>query len=163
MTLSHSLLNQTFKLYIESYTNTCIHVFGNTLFWWSLLSILLIISNIAPTCQLSLTMFVCFFSLVLETLFPVYNLLPPEGTVLICPFSLFFPQCLPIPGHGFVLDKYKCHCKSGFYHPSRVAVNGFKSKLYVKIVCISVCVLVLKKTCNFRQSIKFLIAEVCIV
>ncbi len=34
-------------------------------------------------------MFVCFFSL-LETLFPVYNFLPPEGTVLICPFSLFF-------------------------------------------------------------------------
>uniref|UniRef100_A0A672NFR5 G protein-coupled receptor 158 n=1 Tax=Sinocyclocheilus grahami TaxID=75366 RepID=A0A672NFR5_SINGR len=32
-------------------------------------------------------------------------------------------ECLPIPGHGFVLDKYKCHCKSGFYHPSRVAVN----------------------------------------
>uniref|UniRef100_A0A8C1QIC0 G protein-coupled receptor 158a n=1 Tax=Cyprinus carpio TaxID=7962 RepID=A0A8C1QIC0_CYPCA len=28
-------------------------------------------------------------------------------------------ECLPIPGHGFVLDKYKCHCKSGFYHPSR--------------------------------------------
>uniref|UniRef100_A0A8C1WJM4 G protein-coupled receptor 158a n=1 Tax=Cyprinus carpio TaxID=7962 RepID=A0A8C1WJM4_CYPCA len=38
-------------------------------------------------------------------------------------------ECLPIPGHGFVLDKYKCHCKSGFYHPSRVAVNGFKSNL----------------------------------
>ncbi|XP_016111729.1 probable G-protein coupled receptor 158 isoform X2 [Sinocyclocheilus grahami] len=37
-------------------------------------------------------------------------------------------DCLPIPGHGFVLDKYKCHCKSGFYHQSRVAVNGFKSK-----------------------------------
>uniref|UniRef100_A0A9J7X6P6 G protein-coupled receptor 158 n=1 Tax=Cyprinus carpio carpio TaxID=630221 RepID=A0A9J7X6P6_CYPCA len=29
-------------------------------------------------------------------------------------------ECLPIPGHGFVLDKYKCHCKSGFYHPSRI-------------------------------------------
>uniref|UniRef100_A0A672L6E9 G protein-coupled receptor 158 n=1 Tax=Sinocyclocheilus grahami TaxID=75366 RepID=A0A672L6E9_SINGR len=38
-------------------------------------------------------------------------------------------DCLPIPGHGFVLDKYKCHCKSGFYHQSRVAVNGFKSNL----------------------------------
>ncbi|XP_050953970.1 probable G-protein coupled receptor 158 isoform X2 [Labeo rohita] len=37
-------------------------------------------------------------------------------------------DCLPIPGHGFVLDKYKCHCKSGFYHPSRVAVNGYKRK-----------------------------------
>ncbi|KAM9839871.1 G protein-coupled receptor 158a [Aulostomus maculatus] len=34
-------------------------------------------------------------------------------------------ECLPIHGHGFVLDKYKCHCKKGFYHPSRVAVNGF--------------------------------------
>ncbi|XP_067233546.1 metabotropic glycine receptor isoform X2 [Chanodichthys erythropterus] len=41
-------------------------------------------------------------------------------------------ECLPIPGHGFVLDKYKCHCKSGFYHPSRVAVNGFKRKGGVK-------------------------------
>ncbi|XP_051970433.1 probable G-protein coupled receptor 158 [Xyrauchen texanus] len=37
-------------------------------------------------------------------------------------------ECLPIPGHGFVLDKYRCHCKSGFYHPSRVAVNSIKSK-----------------------------------
>ncbi|XP_005162592.1 metabotropic glycine receptor isoform X2 [Danio rerio] len=37
-------------------------------------------------------------------------------------------ECLPVPGHGFVLDKYKCHCKSGYYHPSRVAVNGFKRK-----------------------------------
>ncbi|XP_056105821.1 probable G-protein coupled receptor 158 isoform X1 [Rhinichthys klamathensis goyatoka] len=37
-------------------------------------------------------------------------------------------ECLPIPGHGFVLDKYKCHCKNGFYHPSRVAVNGFKKR-----------------------------------
>ncbi|KAI7792497.1 putative G-protein coupled receptor 158, partial [Triplophysa rosa] len=37
-------------------------------------------------------------------------------------------ECLPIPGHGFVLDKYKCHCKSGFYHPNRVTVNGFKRK-----------------------------------
>ncbi|XP_067290887.1 metabotropic glycine receptor isoform X2 [Pseudorasbora parva] len=43
-------------------------------------------------------------------------------------------ECLPIPGHGFVLDKYKCHCKSGFYHPSRVAVNGFKRKAVVKAV-----------------------------
>ncbi|XP_026093332.1 probable G-protein coupled receptor 158 isoform X2 [Carassius auratus] len=38
-------------------------------------------------------------------------------------------NCLPIPGHGFVLDKYKCHCKRGFYHPSRVAVSGFKRKV----------------------------------
>uniref|UniRef100_A0A8C1K807 G protein-coupled receptor 158a n=1 Tax=Cyprinus carpio TaxID=7962 RepID=A0A8C1K807_CYPCA len=38
-------------------------------------------------------------------------------------------ECLPIPGHGFVLDKYKCHCKSGFYHPSRVAVSGVKRKV----------------------------------
>ncbi|KAG1953817.1 probable G-protein coupled receptor 158 isoform X2 [Pimephales promelas] len=37
-------------------------------------------------------------------------------------------ECLPIPGHGFVLDKYKCHCKNGFYHPSRVEVNGLKKR-----------------------------------
>ncbi|KAL7874003.1 hypothetical protein SRHO_G00049730 [Serrasalmus rhombeus] len=37
-------------------------------------------------------------------------------------------ECLPIPGHGFVLGKYKCQCKSGFYHPNRVAINGFKRK-----------------------------------
>ncbi|KAG7336398.1 hypothetical protein KOW79_001091 [Hemibagrus wyckioides] len=37
-------------------------------------------------------------------------------------------ECLPIPGHGFVLDKYKCQCKGGFYHPSRVAINGDKRK-----------------------------------
>ncbi|XP_072535395.1 metabotropic glycine receptor isoform X2 [Salminus brasiliensis] len=37
-------------------------------------------------------------------------------------------ECLPIPGHGFVLDKYKCQCKSDFYHPSRVAINGHKRK-----------------------------------
>ncbi|CAL8370581.1 unnamed protein product [Boreogadus saida] len=35
------------------------------------------------------------------------------------------PQCTPIEGHGFVLDKYKCQCRKGFYHPSRVALNGF--------------------------------------
>ncbi|XP_071397946.1 metabotropic glycine receptor [Centroberyx affinis] len=35
-------------------------------------------------------------------------------------------ECLPVHGHGFVLDKYKCQCKKGFYHPNRVAVNGFK-------------------------------------
>ncbi|XP_033494936.1 G protein-coupled receptor 158a isoform X1 [Epinephelus lanceolatus] len=34
-------------------------------------------------------------------------------------------ECLPIHGHGFVLDKYTCHCKKGFYHPNRVAINGF--------------------------------------
>ncbi|KAG7524948.1 putative G-protein coupled receptor 158 isoform X1 [Solea senegalensis] len=34
-------------------------------------------------------------------------------------------ECLPLSGHGFVLDKYKCHCRKGFYHPNRVAVNGF--------------------------------------
>ncbi|KAM9718465.1 metabotropic glycine receptor [Menidia menidia] len=36
-------------------------------------------------------------------------------------------ECTPISGHGFVLDKYKCQCRRGFYHPSRVALNGFKS------------------------------------
>ncbi|CAL8310995.1 unnamed protein product, partial [Gadus morhua 'NCC'] len=34
-------------------------------------------------------------------------------------------DCTPIEGHGFVLDKYKCQCRKGFYHPSRVALNGF--------------------------------------
>ncbi|XP_032359680.1 G protein-coupled receptor 158a isoform X1 [Etheostoma spectabile] len=34
-------------------------------------------------------------------------------------------ECLPIQGYGFVLDKYTCHCKKGFYHPNRVSVNGF--------------------------------------
>ncbi|KAK6302292.1 hypothetical protein J4Q44_G00266470, partial [Coregonus suidteri] len=34
-------------------------------------------------------------------------------------------DCKPIAGHGFVLDKYKCQCRRGFYHPSRVALNGF--------------------------------------
>ncbi|XP_074549268.1 G protein-coupled receptor 158a isoform X2 [Halichoeres trimaculatus] len=33
-------------------------------------------------------------------------------------------ECLPIRGHGFVLNKYKCHCRKGFYHPSRVAVSS---------------------------------------
>ncbi|KAG9276773.1 putative G-protein coupled receptor 158 [Astyanax mexicanus] len=37
-------------------------------------------------------------------------------------------ECLPIPGHGFVLDKYKCQCKSDFYHPNRVAINGYTRK-----------------------------------
>ncbi|XP_061588973.1 metabotropic glycine receptor-like [Cololabis saira] len=37
-------------------------------------------------------------------------------------------ECTPIGGHGFVLDKYKCQCRRGFYHPSRVVLNGFKSK-----------------------------------
>uniref|UniRef100_A0A1A7YH50 G protein-coupled receptor 158 n=1 Tax=Iconisemion striatum TaxID=60296 RepID=A0A1A7YH50_9TELE len=37
-------------------------------------------------------------------------------------------ECTPIGGHGFVLDKYKCQCRRGFYHPSRVALNGFKSR-----------------------------------
>lgn len=41
----------------------------------------------------------------------------------------FLSQCTPIIGHGFVLDKYKCQCRRGFFHPSRVALNGFKSRL----------------------------------
>uniref|UniRef100_A0A672SZV5 G protein-coupled receptor 158 n=1 Tax=Sinocyclocheilus grahami TaxID=75366 RepID=A0A672SZV5_SINGR len=32
--------------------------------------------------------------------------------------------CKPIAGHGFVLDKYKCQCKSGFYHQSQVAAHN---------------------------------------
>lgn len=45
----------------------------------------------------------------------------------------FFSQCTPIVGHGFVLDKYKCECRRGFYHPSRVALNGFKSGLQIPL------------------------------
>uniref|UniRef100_A0A665UKN3 G protein-coupled receptor 158b n=1 Tax=Echeneis naucrates TaxID=173247 RepID=A0A665UKN3_ECHNA len=37
-------------------------------------------------------------------------------------------ECNPIVGHGFVLDKYKCQCRRGFYHPRRVVLNGFKSR-----------------------------------
>ncbi|KAG7256012.1 hypothetical protein CRUP_012300, partial [Coryphaenoides rupestris] len=32
--------------------------------------------------------------------------------------------CVPVAGHGFVLDKYTCQCRRGFYHPNRVALNG---------------------------------------
>lgn len=50
-------------------------------------------------------------------------------------FSAFIsPQCTPIVGHGFVLDKYKCQCRRGFYHPSRVALNGFKSRLQIPLL-----------------------------
>lgn len=54
-----------------------------------------------------------------------------------CPFNktkLFLSQCEPIVGHGFVLDKYKCQCKRGFYHPSRAAHNGFSSKNKPEVV-----------------------------
>uniref|UniRef100_A0AAY5K2L5 G-protein coupled receptors family 3 profile domain-containing protein n=1 Tax=Esox lucius TaxID=8010 RepID=A0AAY5K2L5_ESOLU len=37
-------------------------------------------------------------------------------------------ECTPIGGHGFVLDKYRCQCRSGFYYPSKVALNGFTSR-----------------------------------
>ncbi|KAI4898321.1 hypothetical protein NFI96_008326 [Prochilodus magdalenae] len=37
-------------------------------------------------------------------------------------------SCIPVPGHGFVLDKYKCQCKRGFYSPSRVALNGVSTE-----------------------------------
>ncbi|KAJ8396797.1 hypothetical protein AAFF_G00013960 [Aldrovandia affinis] len=37
-------------------------------------------------------------------------------------------ECIPTQGHGFVLDRYKCQCKKGFYHPRRLAINGFKRK-----------------------------------
>lgn len=40
-------------------------------------------------------------------------------------------QCTPIGGHGFVLDKYRCQCRKGFYHPNRVALNGFKGKFRI--------------------------------
>uniref|UniRef100_A0AAY4ARK6 G-protein coupled receptors family 3 profile domain-containing protein n=1 Tax=Denticeps clupeoides TaxID=299321 RepID=A0AAY4ARK6_9TELE len=32
-------------------------------------------------------------------------------------------ECKPVEGHGFVLDKYKCQCKRGFYHPHRVVLK----------------------------------------
>lgn len=38
------------------------------------------------------------------------------------------PQCNAVPGHGFVLDKYRCQCKRGFYQHRQVALNGFTSK-----------------------------------
>ncbi|XP_026854068.2 probable G-protein coupled receptor 158 [Electrophorus electricus] len=34
-------------------------------------------------------------------------------------------ECKPVVGHGFVLDNYKCQCRRGFYHPSRVVLNSF--------------------------------------
>nr|XP_023679184.1 probable G-protein coupled receptor 158 [Paramormyrops kingsleyae] len=37
-------------------------------------------------------------------------------------------ECVSRPGHGFVLDKYRCECKEGFYHPSRVTTSSFKRK-----------------------------------
>ncbi|CAL8344050.1 unnamed protein product [Merluccius merluccius] len=40
-------------------------------------------------------------------------------------------DCTPIGGHGFVLDKYKCQCRRGFYHPSRVALNGLTGMSHV--------------------------------
>uniref|UniRef100_A0A3B4B941 G-protein coupled receptors family 3 profile domain-containing protein n=1 Tax=Periophthalmus magnuspinnatus TaxID=409849 RepID=A0A3B4B941_9GOBI len=36
-------------------------------------------------------------------------------------------ECTPIEGHGFVLDKYKCQCRSGFYHPSRLGPEQQRS------------------------------------
>uniref|UniRef100_A0A8D3DU50 G protein-coupled receptor 158 n=1 Tax=Scophthalmus maximus TaxID=52904 RepID=A0A8D3DU50_SCOMX len=42
--------------------------------------------------------------------------------------NLTTTECLPTRGHGFVLDKYKCQCKKGFFHPNRVAVNGMGRK-----------------------------------
>ncbi|XP_029101968.1 G protein-coupled receptor 158a isoform X2 [Scleropages formosus] len=37
-------------------------------------------------------------------------------------------ECLPVPGHGFVLDKYNCPCRKGFYHRNRLPFNSFKRK-----------------------------------
>lgn len=42
-------------------------------------------------------------------------------------------QCTPIVGHGFVLDKYRCQCRKGFYHPNRVALNGYKGKFRILV------------------------------
>ncbi|KAM9713040.1 metabotropic glycine receptor-like [Menidia menidia] len=36
-------------------------------------------------------------------------------------------ECVPLRGHGFVLDKFKCQCRKGFYHPNRVAANAFSN------------------------------------
>ncbi|KAK6490281.1 putative G-protein coupled receptor 158 isoform X1 [Huso huso] len=37
-------------------------------------------------------------------------------------------ECKPIKGLGFVLDAYQCVCRHGFYHPSRLSVNGYTKK-----------------------------------
>ncbi|MFT7809586.1 putative G-protein coupled receptor 158 [Arapaima gigas] len=37
-------------------------------------------------------------------------------------------ECLPVPGHGFVLDKYNCPCRKGFYHPNRLRFSTFRRK-----------------------------------
>ncbi|XP_066538195.1 metabotropic glycine receptor isoform X2 [Hoplias malabaricus] len=39
-------------------------------------------------------------------------------------------ECKPVPGHGFVLDKYKCQCKRGFYSPSRVVLNELEQVVH---------------------------------
>ncbi|XP_062849837.1 metabotropic glycine receptor [Trichomycterus rosablanca] len=41
--------------------------------------------------------------------------------------NLTTTECKAIPGHGFVLDKYQCQCKRGFYQHSRVTLNGFSN------------------------------------
>ncbi|XP_077592247.1 metabotropic glycine receptor-like isoform X2 [Stigmatopora nigra] len=38
--------------------------------------------------------------------------------------NLTTTECLPSRGHGFVLDKYKCHCKNGFYRPDPLVAAG---------------------------------------
>ncbi|XP_076828587.1 metabotropic glycine receptor [Brachyhypopomus gauderio] len=39
--------------------------------------------------------------------------------------NLTTTECKPVTGHGFVLDNYRCLCRTGFYHPSQVVLNGF--------------------------------------
>uniref|UniRef100_A0A673LS65 Probable G-protein coupled receptor 158 n=1 Tax=Sinocyclocheilus rhinocerous TaxID=307959 RepID=A0A673LS65_9TELE len=52
-------------------------------------------------------------------------------------------ECKPIAGHGFVLDKYKCQCKSGFYHQSQVIyvlkimqISGSLIRQYLIYMCL---------------------------
>ncbi|KAM8823377.1 G protein-coupled receptor 158a isoform 2-T2 [Spinachia spinachia] len=33
-------------------------------------------------------------------------------------------ECVPLRGHGFVLDKYSCRCRTGFYHPRPSGFTG---------------------------------------
>lgn len=81
--------------------------------------------------------FLCFLALYNKS--PPCTFIQPLPSFLwqtaYCPHhvSSLSPQCKPIPGHGFVLDKYKCQCRRGFYQHSRVALNGFSSECHVLI------------------------------
>ncbi|XP_028329245.1 LOW QUALITY PROTEIN: probable G-protein coupled receptor 158 [Gouania willdenowi] len=69
-------------------------------------------------------------------------------------------ECTPLIGHGFVLDKYKCQCRRGFYHPSRVALNGFKSKAQHDVSDLSSKCLPCRDGCPFcRDDMPCLVQE----